>query len=777
MSKIPFNVSARTARLIGRENVANAEGALIELVKNCYDADSNISIILVDKPNDTILIVDSGVGMSDNVICEQWMTIGTDDKLNNAVTATGRIKSGAKGIGRFSLDRLGERCTMITCPEKSDIGFRWTVDWTAFEEKKGGRNINLSDVYAELIEIKEVTYKNELLNIIEDQRIRELVKSKVIEHGTILKITGLRDNWDSTSIERVFNSLELLTPPDGSNKMSMYYYSGEEPNKFGKLKKNKFQDYDYKIVASYKKNKENSVDIKIFRNEFDLTLIDNDIFDNEDMKAYPFDLKTFKKNSFKIKKTFQEIIRGFKDQKNLSSTIGDFHFTFYFLKKSFSATDREIYGYKDFLGNRKAWLDKFGGIKLYRDDFRVRPFGEINTQGYDWLMLGDRYRESPAAVKRKGAWRVASTQTAGIVKFSRVTMPAIEDKSSREGIQDNDTFDLFKNLLIGIIRVLEDDRSTIAYNLALVHESKNEEKKASEDSTRIANEDNSSEHQNNRSDESQEESKEKTETLKKGIKAKDKIIEEQNEELSISRAMASAGLMIASFSHEFHNIKNKLDVRTSNLKILMGDVIDEEKLKNVKNRKNPYKLIDDIAQQDRRILQWINFSIGLTKKDRRKNKKLNIIKYLESFIESWDFMLEERGIKFSLQPTSEAAKIAISELDLDTIFDNLLTNSIEAFQEPGFQGEKKILIKLKKSEDKIIVTYSDTGPGIPKEYKSINMIFNPFETSKKDDMGNAIGTGLGMWLLKSTVDSNKAKVELLRPKLGFEARLSFNLAK
>jgi hypothetical protein len=56
MSKIPFNVSARTASLIGRENIANAEGALIELVKNCYDADSTISIILIDKPNDTIMI-------------------------------------------------------------------------------------------------------------------------------------------------------------------------------------------------------------------------------------------------------------------------------------------------------------------------------------------------------------------------------------------------------------------------------------------------------------------------------------------------------------------------------------------------------------------------------------------------------------------------------------------------------------------------------------------------------------------------------------------------
>jgi signal transduction histidine kinase len=780
MAQIPFNVSARTARLIGRENVANAEGALIELVKNCYDADSTISIILIDKQKDTILIVDSGIGMNDSVINNQWMTIGTDDKLNNAITETGRIKSGAKGIGRFSLDRLGERCTMITSPKKSNSGYRWTVNWTAFEEIKDGRNINLSEVYAGLDEINRINYKNELLAITDNPTVHKLIARKDFENGTVLKITGLRDEWKKDSVQRVFSNLELLTPPDGSNKMLLYFYSGEEPDKYGKLGRNRFKDFDYKVVASYKKNDKTLINLEVFRNEFDLTLIDNDVFNKEDMKSFPFDLETFKKEQFTLKKTFPDLMKGFKDKFNLSQTIGDFEFTFYFLKKSFSKNDREIYGYKDFLGNRKLWLDEFGGVKLYRDNFRVRPFGEPRTQGYDWLMLGDRYRESPAAVKRKGAWRVAANQTAGVVKFSRITMPAIEDKSSREGIQENDTFDLFKNLLIGVVKVLEDDRSTIAYNLSALHEEKNEEEKASEDSTKIANEEEELASSDSKSSDSEEETKKKTETLKKGIKAKDKKIEEQGEELSISRAMASAGLMIASFSHEFHNIKNKLSTRTKNLRVLLTKVIDDEKLKTVQERQNPFKLIDNIDKQDQRILQWINFSIGLTKKDRRKNKHVKVVNYLESFIDSWEYMLEERKITFDfdhLQVDRDKTKLKISELDLDTVFDNLLTNSIEAYQKPGFKGDKVITIKLQQKDKNLIVNYSDNGPGIPKEYKSINIIFNPFETSKKDDKGNDIGTGLGMWLLKSTMDSNKAKVELLRPKVGFEARLSFNLIK
>ena len=83
MSQIPFTVSARTAKLIGQENFSNAEGAIIELVKNTYDADSQYCFILFENIgtlNATIYIIDFGCGMNDTTIQNCWMTIGTDDK-------------------------------------------------------------------------------------------------------------------------------------------------------------------------------------------------------------------------------------------------------------------------------------------------------------------------------------------------------------------------------------------------------------------------------------------------------------------------------------------------------------------------------------------------------------------------------------------------------------------------------------------------------------------------------------------------------------------------
>ncbi len=199
MTQIPFNVSARAAMLIGRENIANSKGAIIELVKNCYDADSHFCIIYIDnalsivhktitsaqkkrmvdeginplyfnklyvQKNDHFLlkpstsqrylnayekrlkkltdlyIIDVGDGMSKETILNHWMTIGTDNKLNDYRTDSKRIKSGAKGIGRFALDKLGAKCTMTTIPRPANsqikasdlpVGSIWNVNWRDFE--------------------------------------------------------------------------------------------------------------------------------------------------------------------------------------------------------------------------------------------------------------------------------------------------------------------------------------------------------------------------------------------------------------------------------------------------------------------------------------------------------------------------------------------------------------------------------------------------------------------------------------------------------------------
>ncbi len=166
MSQVPFSVSARTAQLIGQQNFSTSEGAVIELVKNCYDADSKISIVLFDNQdqdpaNHSLLIIDSGDGMTEKIILDHWMMIGTDNKEDEYETGSGRVKTGAKGIGRFAMDRLGEMAEMYTLPKDGTDGNYWKVNWNDFKQK----GISISQVNATLNPLPSFNYKEKIAEL------------------------------------------------------------------------------------------------------------------------------------------------------------------------------------------------------------------------------------------------------------------------------------------------------------------------------------------------------------------------------------------------------------------------------------------------------------------------------------------------------------------------------------------------------------------------------------------------------------------------------------
>ncbi len=659
---------------------------------------------------------------------------------------------------------------MITYPNYILTGCKWMVDWSSFEEKLNGKNKKIDQVYATLELLKKSTYKKELLSHIMNDKAFKLISEGSFTNGTMLQISGLRDEWTESSVSRIYENLELLTPPDGEHKIFIWLIDSSNPDKFGLVENFEFTDFDYKVAATYKKNKEFKVNIEISRNEFDVTLIDPRLFKLPDMKQFPFDSKTFKKEHYKISKTFSELIRGWEDRKGYAEKIGDFQFTFYFLKNTFTRDDKDKYKYKEFTTDRSAWLRKFGGVKLYRDNFRIRPYGDTHTQGYDWLNLGERHGQNPAGASRKGGFRIRANQIAGSITFSRLTNPFLEDKSSREGLIENDIFEVFKNLLLGIIKVQEDDRSTVFASLNELYKITNPKQQIIEESQRLA--------QENELDlDTPEETKDKNRTLKSGIIIREQQLKVKDEEIAISRAMATAGIMIASFSHEFLRIRNALTSRTNNLKKQLEPLLDIMKLQALEPRKNPLNLIKEIEKTDNKLRQWVEFTIDLTRRERRKIKEVNIIDYFGGFSLLWSTLFKERKVTFKLnyvKSDRQLLTVKISELDLDTILDNLITNSIEAFERNGFSGKKLITIDISNEKKQLKIAYKDSGPGIDKSFTNINDIFIPFETNKRDDEGNEIGTGLGMWLVKSAIDANKGKAILHKATKGFEISILLN---
>ncbi|SIT13408.1 sensor histidine kinase [Belliella pelovolcani] len=768
ITQIPFTVSARTARLIGQENFANAEGAIIELVKNSYDADASVCIIIIDPVNDSIRILDNGDGMTEKIIRNQWMTIGTDDKKVNFKTKS-RIKTGAKGIGRFALDRLGKSSVMITKTLDSE-SLVWDVDWNQFDNSgavisdiKATLQIGNSDFWGEIIEMQNFTG----------------LKEPIIDHwkeekGTLISIDNLKDTWDERATQSLYSNLEILVPPLETNIFQLFLYSTLEPDKYGKVLPTLCDDYDYKVTATV--NDSQSVSIKVSRNELnfgDLRRIG--FFEKSKLNEPQYQFSAFEKGEFEITTKLETLIAGYKgiDKNNNLSKIGAFTFSFYFMKRGGGQEkDEEVgkYPYKAVnYSNRTSWLDKFGGIKIFRDNFRVRPYGETKSSSFDWLDLGKRALSNPT-VTRPG-YRVRPQQVYGIVNISRIDNINFEDKSSREGLQENDTFTLFKEILKSVIEIFEQDRNQIMMTLKKIYDENNKKAKAKEEADRIIKNKKDKKSDSDSSDPSADK-----DTLINAIEAYKEDIEELQDEQKILRVLASAGLIVTSFAHEFKNHADSILPRTYELLEVLNQVVDEAKVSQLPDFFNPYKMLEDMKNQDIRLKAWLDFSILSVRKDKRTSKVINLVAYVESLKRIWTPLLSRRNIKLIVDKGNFLdVRFKGHEIDLDGIFHNLIVNSVDAFKREDSSPDRQIKIRFSINFNEklgISTVYEDTGPGLLDEIIEPNKIFQPFFTTKRDDKtGEKTGTGLGMWIIKSNVDGYNGEVEILEARPNFKIKI------
>lgn len=839
--KIPFKVSARTAKLIGLENFSTEEGAVIELVKNTYDADASRCILIFDlkikkekvindegvaieiekfeKKNSCIYIIDNGIGMYDKIIQNQWMTIGTDDKLYEHTTGGGRIKTGAKGIGRFALNRLGMLTSMTSLPsvlevedEKeiredsletpnaklipntNNIGFEWTVDWKDFD-KKGA---TVSDVEAVLSVKENVNLKYEYVNRFSSYpKIKEVLEEVNFKSGTVIEITELNDDWNEDKLRKLFGNLEMLLPPEEQNDFCIDLFLLNNLEEFGTLKRAYYDDFDYKLKATYNELNDKELKVEISRNELDVDTLENrytQVFDFDMMKSSPYKLEDFKKNKIAFNLPIEKLISE-KVDLNLLDRVGKFDFTFYFLKNTISDDkedgDLKKYPYKGInSANRKSWLKKFGGIKIFRDDFRIRPYGE---NGDDWLRLGERQAQSPGgAGQRLGGYRIRPNQIAGTIKISRLHNESFQDKSGREGIIENEEFELFKNILLDIIGLFEKDRNVVMYNLSQLHAIRNKEaetlRKAKEEAERIRKQkeerkDNSNNSGHKNDDKSTNDNKEYSETqenMADAILILEKENEKKDEELRLLRSLASVGLIISSFAHEVRSLRARLIPRTKFLVDELRNHLDENELaKTLDKDDNPFYMIDLMRDEDTKLKHWLDYSLSTLKIDKRERKNLDFSEYFNNFKANWSKALEQRNIILELNKLDNNEHIIRAfEVNMDSVFNNLLSNSINAHN--GFNNQqKKIVISWQKKENDIEIVFSDNAKGLDSKYKdNPEEIFNLNESSKTDNKGNKVGTGLGLYIVKSIIEEyNNSSISIIKIDNGLTFKITFKTRK
>ncbi|MCM1500980.1 MAG: ATP-binding protein, partial [Clostridium sp.] len=446
-----FKTNARHIGQLGRELVTDFVTALVELVKNSYDADAGsvqITIENANTPKASIIITDTGSGMTQEEFEKKWMVIGTSNKVSEPYTPKGRKRTGKKGIGRFSVERLAERATIYSFTEHED--FMVSINWNRYEEISAealkqririlqeGKDVSAAkyianqmdffllstgveeqdrrvvEQYAEAADNYELLFQKEVLADIEKRVIPVLEKLEGSEYGIdeignpleqiadrsqeesyrLLKelkgrekttengkqITGmvlvlerLRDNWRQKDIDKLQKELRLLVAPEFIEKDPFY--------------------------------------IELVANQFSIPeeMSINDILHMSYAKLEAGILDDGKKSVI-VYHDYDGNKRELTDQYETPLLCGDISFELYFFLRDAVHMRNENYDYRFAL----RILDTYCGIKIYRDNFRVKPYGEI---GNDWLEL------DKSKVKDTHGYRVGNNQTVGVIKISDRTNP------------------------------------------------------------------------------------------------------------------------------------------------------------------------------------------------------------------------------------------------------------------------------------------------------------------------------------------------------------------
>jgi signal transduction histidine kinase len=197
-----WRFDVNTFRLLGRELITDRITAVFELVKNCYDANATevlVDFINVSYKSDTrsIIIKDNGIGMSFKDIKDKWMVVGTNSKRATLYSDPpfNRKFVGEKGIGRFAVDKLGERVTIRTKQKGEQEWLNVTINWDEYEQ----------------LSINSKTNQLSLFTEVDNKYFFE--PGQKDEQGTELIINKVSDIWTPDDLERLHKELSKLISP------------------------------------------------------------------------------------------------------------------------------------------------------------------------------------------------------------------------------------------------------------------------------------------------------------------------------------------------------------------------------------------------------------------------------------------------------------------------------------------------------------------------------------------------------------------------------------
>jgi signal transduction histidine kinase len=454
-----FRAKARAVELLGKGQISDLPTAISELWKNGYDAygDRLEAFLYLSGyeglKNPFFVISDDGIGMTREDVLNKWLILGTDSKSRNEKDKKGeetlgkapRCKTGEKGIGRLSVAYLGSQMLMLTkkigSPAQA-VFFDWRIldNYNLFladinipiksvQSTKGFEDIfesikeeylsnfepsnSKDDVWKEQERLKKDIIREckalELPGFFEEEILSSLVGDTNDIHGTRFIIF----NPDPQIL--LFNSTENEVS-DSADGTALYYLRTSLNGLFNTFKE-RTPPCETRIWI---KSKEGAHDF-ISKGEF---FSYSDFEKGDYLIDGEFDEYGEFKGSIRIfEKTIRHKFSSHK-QRDKKSSYGPFKIKLGYEEANFDTPQLRGEERKSF--EDKLWL--YGGIYIYRDDFRVLPYGR---RDHDFLEFEERRS------KGAGYYFFSHRRMFGYIEIAREGNEKLKDKASREGFINN----------------------------------------------------------------------------------------------------------------------------------------------------------------------------------------------------------------------------------------------------------------------------------------------------------------------------------------------------
>jgi signal transduction histidine kinase len=219
--------------------------------------------------------------------------------------------------------------------------------------------------------------------------------------------------------------------------------------------------------------------------------------------------------------------------------------------------------------------------------------------------------------------------------------------------------------------------------------------------------------------------------------ARDDEIRNKNEELLLSKKLASLGTLASGVAHELNNPLNNVYLAAQTL----SRKIDYEACPGIIDDS-----IVDIFTQTHRMKRIVNDLLEYSRQGIPEPELINIVDSIKDIFQRMKANGVMADVEYNVTGDEDIKVHADSGL-LEQVFINLCGNAVDAME-----GHGTIEITINRVETCLQIKVTDTGKGIPSE--DIPQIFDPFFTKKEK------GTGLGLAIVYSIIERHNGKIEV-----------------